>query len=436
MEEGNYISRRDFLKIAGIAGAALGVGSGLGGLLAACGSGDTTTTAVVPTSSSGAGDSTESTIAESVGTSVAGAGEPVVIAYNDGFTGFMAYDAQQIDRGICTSLAILGNQMAGRPVKYITVDNGSDPVVAVDKAKQLVESQGLDYMIGPLYSPATKAVCDYLAKSSGIPDCSIYGQPSDNLSTANKLAFIPGGLYGSWGYYVGKYCAEQLGYRTVNAINYEDTAAHGLMEGFQKGFGESGGQVLSVNYVPMDVVDFSPYLSTLKPADLTYFWIIGNGAVPFVKQCHDYGLTAPLLCMVASNMVEDQLAELGDMSLGMVACDLYTPLLDNPLNEQFVAAYDKLYPGVLPTTDGYCAWVAVMLYNEALKQTAGDTTPAKVIQAMSTMSIDTPAGRVTMAPYKDAYIGTRDLFILKSEKVNDRISWAPLYTFSQIQLGE
>ena len=42
--DGKAVSRRDFLKIAGIAGATIGVGAGLGGLVAACG-GTTTTTA-------------------------------------------------------------------------------------------------------------------------------------------------------------------------------------------------------------------------------------------------------------------------------------------------------------------------------------------------------------------------------------------------------
>ena len=411
------------------------VGAGMLALVG-CGGGATTTTTAavgstvttaVASSTTGAGG-TSSTAASSSG--------PIKIAFDEGFTGFMAYDAEQTDRGILTALAMLDNQMAGRPVTYTKVDNGSDPVVAVDKARQLVESQGLNYMIGPMFSPATEAVCAYLAKSSGIPDCSLMGQPSDNLSTANKLAFMPNGLYGSWGYYFGKYASEQLGYKTANCINYEDTAAHGLQAGFEKGFAEGGGKVLSVNYVPMDTVDFSSYLSALKPADCTYFWIIGNGAVPFVKQCHDYHVTAPLLSMMANNLVEDQLAELGDAGLNMIGGDVYTPLLDNPLNKDFVAAYQKLYPDVLPTTDGYCAWVAVMLYNEALKQTGGDPTPAKVIAAMSTMSIDTPAGKITMSPYKDAYLGTRDFLIEKTETVNGRISWAPIYTYSQVLLGE
>ncbi|MBN1461237.1 MAG: twin-arginine translocation signal domain-containing protein, partial [Armatimonadetes bacterium] len=46
--EGRSVSRREFLKMAGIAGAAIGLGAGFGGLLAACGDDEskaTTTTA-------------------------------------------------------------------------------------------------------------------------------------------------------------------------------------------------------------------------------------------------------------------------------------------------------------------------------------------------------------------------------------------------------
>jgi ABC-type branched-subunit amino acid transport system substrate-binding protein len=217
------------------------------------------------------------------------AGEPIKVGFDEGFTSFMAYDYELAEKGVKTALAMLDNQFQGRPIEYFPVDNGSDPVVAVDKARQLVESD---------------------------PECSLMGQPSDNLTTANKLAFIPAGLYGSWGYYFGKYVSEELGYKTANCINYEDTAVHNLQSGFEKGFAEGGGKVVSVNYVSMDTVDFSAYLSALKPADCTYFWIIGNGSAPFVKQCHDYGLTAPLVVPMANNFVEEQLGPRRSRSWG------------------------------------------------------------------------------------------------------------------------
>ena len=60
-------SRRDFLKIAGVAGAAVGMGAGLGGLVAACGEDEeTTTTAAESTTTTGA--ETTTTMAESTTT--------------------------------------------------------------------------------------------------------------------------------------------------------------------------------------------------------------------------------------------------------------------------------------------------------------------------------------------------------------------------------
>ncbi len=46
---GKTLSRRDFLKVAGIAGATVGLGAGLGGLIAACGGTEATTTTSTPT---------------------------------------------------------------------------------------------------------------------------------------------------------------------------------------------------------------------------------------------------------------------------------------------------------------------------------------------------------------------------------------------------
>lgn len=405
---------------------------------AACGEETSSATTAGATDSTAGTDTSAATTATTggAGSTADPNAAPIKMAFDEGFTGFMAFDASLCEKGILTGIAMLDNQIGGRPIEYLKADNGSDPVVAVDKARQLVESDKIDYMIGPLFSPATQAVTDYLASAGGIPQCSLMGQPKDNLATGNKLAFIPAGLYGSWGYYFGKYVAEELGYKTANCINYEDTAAYDLQAGFERGFAEGGGEVLSVNYVPMDTVDFSAYLSALKPADCTYFWIIGNGAVPFVKQCFDYGLTAPLVVPMANNFVEEQLIELGEAGLGIVGCDVYTPVLDNPLNEEFTAAYQELYPNELPTTQGYTGWTAVMLYNEALKVTGGDTTPAKVIEAMSTISLETPAGKVTMSPYKDVYIGTRDFLMVETQQIGDAISWVPIYTYEQVLLGE
>ena len=54
-------------------------------------------------------------------------------------------------------------------------------------------------------------------------------------------------------------------------------------------------------------------------------------------------------------------------NLGMIACDFYAWTLDNQPNKDFVAAYQKLYPGKHPNAEVYGAWQAVMMYLEGVK---------------------------------------------------------------------
>ena len=183
-----------------------------------------------------------------------------------------------------------------------------DSVQAVDKARQLVESQKIDAHLGPIFAPAAAAVTDYLSKSGGIPEIGILGWATDNLKTANNLSFVPQGLLSCGGYYFGKYVGEELGYKTVSALYLEDTAGREIQAGFQKGFEETGGKIAYCEYIPIDTLDFSPYLGAIPKADATLYWVFGPGAVPFIKQYHDYGMGAPLITPTPCNLTESQMA--------------------------------------------------------------------------------------------------------------------------------
>ncbi len=141
---------------------------------------------------------------------------------------------------------------------------------------------------------------------------------------------------------------------------------------------------------------------------------------------------------MASNLNEPQMKDLG--LTGIYGIDFYTPQLpasDYPMNQSFIDAYRKLYPNEYPNMDAFGGWLAVNLFLQGVKATGGDTTPAKLIQAMSTMSLDTPAGKYTMSPYKTIYTGTSDFFMMKTEDVGGgRFAWVPVYTYKQIEHTE
>jgi branched-chain amino acid transport system substrate-binding protein len=403
----------------------------IGLAVGACGSDtETTETTAAGTDTTAAG--TETTAAGTDTTAAPATGEPIKIGFNEGLTGFMATDAQIADQGIQTALAMVDNQVLGRPIEYIKADNASDPVQAVDKARKLVEEDKID-MTMTIFSPAVRAISDYLAKSTGIPQVGINPMPMTTLETANNLLFIPSGILNLGGYLLGKYATDVLGYKTATCIHYDDLPAYDYQAAFEKGFAEGGGKVLGVQYVPIDTIDFSPYLTAMEEADMCLWWIFGNGAVPFIKQYNDYGQKAMLISPMAQNVTEGQMLELGDLGVGLLGFDYYSPEIDSELNKAFVAKYREMWKGESPAPQAFSAWLAVNLFLEGVKKTNGDTTPAKIIEAMSTMSYETPAGLYTMAPYQDSFIGTGNCYVLKTKDVGDgRIAWVPEYTYEQV----
>jgi peptide/nickel transport system substrate-binding protein len=71
-------SRRDFLKLAGIAGAAVAAAGGLGGIVAACGGGTTTTTAATTATTAAGTATTGGTGTTAAGTATTSAGQPAM----------------------------------------------------------------------------------------------------------------------------------------------------------------------------------------------------------------------------------------------------------------------------------------------------------------------------------------------------------------------
>ncbi len=152
MERGD-VTRREFLKIAGIAGATIGMGAGLGGLVAACGEEETTTTTAAATSTTAAAETT-TTAAASTTTVSAGAetGREIKIGYVATTTGPLAvfgvadeYCLARAKEGFADGVVCGDGQK--HPVSIIVEDSQSDSNRAAQVAGDLINNAKVD-MIG------------------------------------------------------------------------------------------------------------------------------------------------------------------------------------------------------------------------------------------------------------------------------------------------
>lgn len=193
------VSRRHFLKLAGAAGAAVGVSSGLGGLLAACGEEETTTTTTAgggdATTTSGA---TTSTTAGST-TTTAGAemGAEIVLGFVTPLTGPLASfgvpDQYCVDRW----REFIGDGIDGgdgkkHPVKIEVQDSQSDVARASQVAGDLINNSKVDLMM-VASTPDTVTPVVEQCEAAGVPcvstDCPWQTYLGQNMDTGYKWSY-------------------------------------------------------------------------------------------------------------------------------------------------------------------------------------------------------------------------------------------------------
>jgi branched-chain amino acid transport system substrate-binding protein len=174
----NEVSRREFLKIAGVAGAAVGVGAGLGGLVAACGSGTTTTSATAgsTTSTTAAPASTTTTAAPTTTTTVAAGpetGREIKIGVISPVTGILAVFAVADKWGLTLVAEALGDTMVlgdgkSHKVSWLLRDTQSDDNRASQVTSDLILNDKADLLlVGG--SPTTAVPAVVQAETNGCP---------------------------------------------------------------------------------------------------------------------------------------------------------------------------------------------------------------------------------------------------------------------------
>ncbi len=172
---GKPVSRRDFLKVAGIAGATIGVGAGLGGLLTACGEEETTTTTAAAETTTTAAAETTTTAAAETTTTTAGveAGRLIKIGAVSPITGALAsfggpdkwivsYVLKAVGEGV-----VCGDGKM-HPINIIQLDTQSSPNRAAEVTQDLIFNEKVDMMVASS-SPDTVNPAADQCEANGIP---------------------------------------------------------------------------------------------------------------------------------------------------------------------------------------------------------------------------------------------------------------------------
>jgi branched-chain amino acid transport system substrate-binding protein len=166
---------------------------------------------------------------------------------------------------------------------------------------------------------------------------------------------------------------------------------------------DNGGEVVAVDFFPLDVTQFGPAIQKIQAAkpDLVLSALVGGAHISFYRQWAAAGMKSKIpMCSTTATGGNEHIVLTPEEGDGLTVAFSYFQTVDNPVNKAFVARWHKRFGADYP----YISELAVATYQGmhlwakgAAK--AGSTDRMKVIQALeSGIDFDGPSGKVTIDP--------------------------------------
>jgi branched-chain amino acid transport system substrate-binding protein len=346
-------------------------------------------------------------------------------------TGPLAEGGVQMEQGILTFLRDKNYTLAGRKVEFVSADTGGDPSAALDKTREFVELNHVDFILGPLVSFELLTISDYVAQHK-IPMMSLAG--ADDLTQRKPNAyFVRATASSSQAMHVmGHYAATEMKLKRVVTICEDFFFGYEQMGGFQQVFQDNGGQVVKKIWTPLMTPDVTQYLEQIRDirdVDGVCQGFTGTNPVKFMKQYSDSGLKLPV-CGGETAGDDALLAQFGDDAIGLITASPYTIDFDSDANRKFKALMAQDYNA----TPGFFAaglYVTGMVVEAALTALHGDISnkEATIAALRAVRLADTPRGPIYFDDHGNV-VG--NVFIRRIERAGGELTSVTVKTYENI----
>ncbi|MCT8971834.1 ABC transporter substrate-binding protein [Microbaculum marinisediminis] len=258
--------------------------------------------------------------------------------------------------------------LGGLDVALTVVDDEQKPDIAAGRARELVEREGVDFVVGPIFSNILQAIFRPVTEGGAFLVSPNAGTSNYAGSECHPDFFVTSYQNDQVHEVMGAY-AEREGYKSVilMAPNYQ--AGRDALAGFKNSY---RGTVMNELFTPMGHFDFSAELAqvaALRP-EAVFAFMPGGMGVNLVRQYEQAGLKEiPFLS--AFTVDESTLDAQKSSAKGMLAGANWAPDMDNDASRQFVRAYEERF-GAIPGTYAMQAYDAALLIDSAIRSVGGD----------------------------------------------------------------
>jgi branched-chain amino acid transport system substrate-binding protein len=359
----------------------------------------------------------------------AAAAETIRIGYLGPLTGIFAQAGKDMLDGLKLALEQINYQAGGRKIELFEEDTEGNTATALAKYRKLVDHDKIHVLTGVLLANVGYSLVPQIERDQ-LP--TLFLTTPDDLTKRKIAKWILRSNFAASQimHPLGDYAAKTLKYRRVAAIAMDNAFGHEEIGGFQRVFEDNGGKVVQKLWVPLNALDFAPYLTQIQPdVDAICGVFVAGQAVRFVKQYGDSGLKSKVPLVGTGVMTDESaLRGMGDEAIGIVGSLLWSPTLQNPVNQTFM----KLAEAKFGRTPAYFhavmyssgRWIAA-----AAQSLNGQVEDREKFVAAIRRAIETtpdPRGPIKLDEYGNP---TENVYILRVDKSGGKLVNTIIHTY-------
>ena len=302
-------------------------------------------------------------------------------------------------------------------IKVFVRDDQSTPDTTATLARELIDVEGIDVLVGTVSSGAT-ATLQGIAAESKIPLIVAPAAANDITgATFNVYTFRTS----RENYQDAINLCEYLPtvYKTFVQIAPDYNFGYGGAASYRDSCTLNGGTFVTDDiFAPLDTSDFTPYMDQILNSGAEA-WIVtwaGGGFIAMMQAAVDVGVTEKM-ALGASFVDNVAMPAFFSNAVGSTSGILYhytSP--KNPIND-WLTAEDKSRYSVYPDLFDADGFNAALMLLEGLKATNGDPSADALIAAWEGMSFEGPKGTIYIRP--EDHVAIQDMYIVKLLNVTD-----------------
>ncbi len=296
--------------------------------------------------------------------------------------------------------ALADVKIDGRPVEVLVRDNGSDPDTAASQARELIEQEGVEVLVGAPSSGVTVGLQQVAADYNVILFAAPGASPAITGANFNVNTFrVCRNTYQDFRA-MATYAKGNLGANfIILAADYD--FGHSSAAAAEAVYSAAGiNFVQDTIYAPLDTTDFTPYIQQVlnSGADVLLPIWAGDTSVALYQQLDELGVRDKMTVLGAFNSNDIVAASATPTNIGDISWIIYHYTLpNNAINDWLVEKHKAVYNDV-PDLFTECSFATAEALVNALTATGGDTLPDAMIPALEGMQFDGPKGTYIIRP--------------------------------------